>query len=235
VQVQQIAMVSPCLARVTLGGAELEGFTIAEPAASVRLLLSSSPSRELVMPTWNGNEFLMPDGRRPVIRTFTPRASRPRELELDIVIHDGGVASEWVTLAAPGAAVAVSGPGRGYTINREVDGYVLAGDESAIPAMSQLLEALPPEIAVRVIVEARPDARLALPEHPRSTVEWCASLFECISAIDVGEGERVWAAGEAAAMQRIRRYLFEERSIPRAHTTIRGYWKHGRAGDADGD
>jgi NADPH-dependent ferric siderophore reductase len=228
-------MVSPCLARVTLGGAELEGFTIAEPAASVRLLLPSSPSRELVMPTWNGNEFLMPDGRRPVIRTFTPRASRPRELELDIVIHDGGVASEWATRAEPQAAVAVSGPGRGHTIDREAKGYLLAGDESAIPAMSQLLEAIPPEIAVRVIVEARLEARHAVPEHPRRTVEWCESLFERILAIDIGEGERVWAAGEAAAMQRLRRHLFDDRAIPRSHTTIRGYWKQGRAGDGEAD
>jgi NADPH-dependent ferric siderophore reductase len=46
----------------------------------------------------------------------------------------------------------------------------------------------------------------------------------------------VWAAGEAAAMQRIRRHLFDEREIPRPRTWIRGYWKHGRAGDevADG-
>jgi NADPH-dependent ferric siderophore reductase len=43
----------------------------------------------------------------------------------------------------------------------------------------------------------------------------------------------VWAAGEAAAVQRIRRHLFEERSMARAHTTVRGYWKHGRAGDTD--
>jgi NADPH-dependent ferric siderophore reductase len=38
----------------------------------------------------------------------------------------------------------------------------------------------------------------------------------------------VWAAGEAAAMQRIRKHLFDERNAPRDHTTVRGYWKHGR-------
>jgi NADPH-dependent ferric siderophore reductase len=43
----------------------------------------------------------------------------------------------------------------------------------------------------------------------------------------------VWAAGEAAAVQRIRRHLFEELAVARSHTWIRGYWKHGRAGDGD--
>ena len=41
----------------------------------------------------------------------------------------------------------------------------------------------------------------------------------------------VWAAGEAAAVQRIRRYLFDERRDARDRTTVRGYWKHGRGGD----
>jgi NADPH-dependent ferric siderophore reductase len=36
-------------------------------------------------------------------------------------------------------------------------------------------------------------------------------------------------------MQRIRRHLFETREIPRPRTTIRGYWKHGRAGTDDGE
>jgi NADPH-dependent ferric siderophore reductase len=43
----------------------------------------------------------------------------------------------------------------------------------------------------------------------------------------------VWVAGEAAAMQRIRRHLFEDRGLSRAQASVRGYWKHGRGGDAD--
>ena len=44
---------------------------------------------------------------------------------------------------------------------------------------------------------------------------------------------RVWVAGEAAGVQRIRRHLFEERGLTRAQATVRGYWKHGRAGTDD--
>jgi len=36
------------------------------------------------MPSWNGNEFLLADGRRPTIRTFTPRRVDPEALELDL-------------------------------------------------------------------------------------------------------------------------------------------------------
>jgi NADPH-dependent ferric siderophore reductase len=62
-----------------------------------------------------------------------------------------------------------------------------------------------------------------------------SALVAAVHAAEIVDGARVWAAGEAAAMQRIRRYLFEERGIARPLTTVRGYWKHGRAGDNDGD
>jgi NADPH-dependent ferric siderophore reductase len=38
----------------------------------------------------------------------------------------------------------------------------------------------------------------------------------------------VWAAGEAAAMQRIRKYLFREIDFPRSDAHVRGYWKRGK-------
>jgi len=41
--------------------------------------------------------------------------------------------------------------------------------------------------------------------------------------------EKVWVAGEAAAVQRIRRHLFEERGLTRLSVHVRGYWKTGRS------
>lgn len=41
--------------------------------------------------------------------------------------------------------------------------------------------------------------------------------------------ESVWAAGEAAAVQRLRTHLFEDRGRSRSSVTARGYWKRGRA------
>ena len=228
------------MTRITLAGAELTGLTIEEPAASIRLLIPDPPTAELVMPVWNGNEFLHADGRRPTIRTFTPRRVDPAALEVDIeaVIHGEGPASAWARATAPGGPVALSGPGRGYAIDPEAPAFLLAGDETAIPAISQLLEALPRETSTVVIIEiAAADARLALPEHPNATVEWHEllpgtppgdALVNAIRAAELPPGVRVWAAGEAASVQRIRRYLFEERELPRSQTTIRGYWKRGR-------
>src|SRR5438876_1927801 len=131
VTVREVERLSPHMMRITFAGADLEGLTVEHPAASVRLLLPSSGAHELVVPSWNGNEFLLPDGRRPAIRTFTPRRVDPETLELDleIVLHDDGVASRWAEAAQPGDPAAVSGPGRGYAVDRDAPAFLLAGDE----------------------------------------------------------------------------------------------------------
>lgn len=231
--------------RVTLAGPELDEFAVDEPAASVRMLLPSPGHDDLVMPTWTGNEFLLPDGERPVIRTLTPRRVDPGALELDveIVIHDGGMASTWAATAQPGDPTAISGPARGYTIDGDASAFVLAGDETAIPAICQLVESLPAEAEVQAHIEiADPDARLPIPDHPRLNVHWHELpggsapgdvLVPAIEGAEIVPGTRVWGGGEAAAMQRIRRYLFEERALPRRQATIRGYWKHGRISSND--
>src|ERR1700736_2219714 len=242
VTVGRVERLSPRMVRVTLAGADIEGLTAEHPAASARLLLPSTGTHSVIAPVWNGNEFLLPDGQRPTIRTFTPRRFDPEALELDleIVIHGDGVASEWAAAAEPGRPAAVAGFGRGYAIDHEAPAFLLAGDETALPAISQLLESLPHDAAVEVHIEiAGADARLPLPAHPRGTVEWCdlppgdapgAALLTAIRSAAVPPDARVWVAGEAAGVQRVRRHLFEERGVPRRQASIRGYWKHGQRG-----
>ena len=191
------------------------------------------------MPTWNGNLFELAGGEPAPIRTFTPRYfdAATDTLTIDVVAHESGVASDWSSLASAGDEVAVSGPGRGYEIDVLAAGYLLAGDESAMPAISQLLEQLPEDISVQVLIEiATPDARLDLPAHPSSQVRWLeaadgaepgASMVAAITALDEVPAV-VWVAGEAAAVQKIRRHLFDDRGLSRSAATVRGYWKHGR-------
>ena len=230
--------------RVVVGGAELAGLDPGLPGASVRLLLPPSGT-DLVIPTWQGNEFLLPDGTRPILRTLTPRRLDADALELtvDVVVHDESPLSVWATTSSPGDPVAVSGTGRGYTIDPDAQHYVLAGDASAIPAIGQLLESLPGTARVDVIIEvAQPDARLELPSHLGANVRWIDrpdgadpgdALVQAVTGAEVDDGTRVWAAGEAAAMQRIRKHLFEERGVGRTNAVVRGYWKRGRSGEPD--
>lgn len=245
VAVTRVESVTPWLRRITLGGEAFEGFTADEPAASVRLLIPRPSAAELVVPTWRGNEFLLPDDTKPTIRTFTPRAFDPvaLELDVDVVIHGQGPASAWAAAASMGIPAAVSGPGRGYAVDTDASHFVVAGDESAIPAVRQVLDALPLHASARAFIEVgRPDARTHISDRANSPITWLdlaedatpgSQLAATMQATPLDAGTRIWAAGEAASMQRIRRHCFETVGIPRAHCTIRGYWKHGRGGDID--
>ncbi|MCL1598309.1 MAG: siderophore-interacting protein, partial [Actinomycetia bacterium] len=161
-EVRRTEEISRYMTRVILSGSDLEGFHLGEPAASVRLLLPRDD--ELEIPTWAGNEFLNRNGSRPAIRTLTPRRfdARALELHLDVVLHGSGVASGWAETTTSGDEVAVSGPGRGYTIDPDAAAFILVGDETAIPAICQLLEQFP-RVPIAVHLSIRnPEARVDL-------------------------------------------------------------------------
>ncbi len=238
-RVTDLTRISPYLTGVTLAGPELQGFDRGLPAASVRLLVPEL-HRDVVMPTWNGNEFLLADGSRPIIRTLTPVQfdDETLQLELHVVLHGHGPLSDWVSHGGIGATVAVSGTGRGYEADAEARRLVVVGDESALPAITVLMNELRPELEMTVLVEVRSAAaRIEMPERPGSTVQWLAAHVDAppgdalvaavVAAEPTGE-DRIWAAGEAAAMQKIRRNLFEERALSRSSGVVRGYWKVAR-------
>lgn len=237
---QSTEVLSPRMTRVVLGGDELDGFAIEGPASSVRLLLPPAGSTDLVMPAWTGNQFELPNGERAPIRTFTPRFFDPaqRSLTIDVVLHDTGAAIDWVRTAAIGDEVAISGPGRHDPIDPGARSHLLAGDESTMPAIAQLLETIPADRTVTVHIEiAAPEAKLALPHHPNAEISWhelaadAAPGDAIVAAVTATDDlpDAIWVAGEAAAVQRLRTHLFDERGRNRRNVTARGYWKLGRS------
>jgi len=224
------------LTRVHVTG-DVARFAGIEPAASLRVLLPEPDGLEI--PDWNGNEFLLTDGRRPGIRTLTPGTLAGDTMALDVVMHGEGRLPAWAATARPDSPLALSGPGSGYHVDSEAPAYLLGGDETAVPAIGQLLGAIPGGVPVAVVVEARPGAAPRWPERPSTSVRTVpsdpdappgAALVATIATTEIAPAARVWVAGEAAAVQRVRKDLLEGRGVPRAHCTIRGYWKHGRAG-----
>ncbi|MDX2380312.1 MAG: siderophore-interacting protein [Acidimicrobiia bacterium] len=237
--VRTVDLLTPHMVRIVAGGDELDGFTIAEPAASVRVLIPADDG-SLEIPAWTGNQWERPDGSRPPVRTLTPRALDivGRELTLDVVLHERGAASDWARRAAPGDEIAISGPASGYSIDPMASSFVLAGDEAALPAIGQLLEWLPRSARIESHIEiGDAGAEQQLPTHPQATVRWhvtrpgatpgeaFATVIESLEELP----DAIWVAGEAAAVQRVRRHLFESRGLTRSAVSARGYWKYGRS------
>jgi NADPH-dependent ferric siderophore reductase len=240
VSVAAVRPVTGWLIRVTLEGHGVEAMDEAGVASSVRLLVPGPEG--LLLPDWNGNEFLLSDGSRPVLRTLTPLRRDGDRLDVEVVLHADGPLSDWAKSAAPGTAAAVSGPGRPSGPAPGAPAYLIAGDEAAVPAIGRVLAHLTPAERVEVLIETRhPGDPAPLSERPDVSVVWLPAgdapgevLAEAAADADLPDGVRVWAAGEAAAMHRIRSHL-KESGVPRTHATVRGYWKHGKASGASGE
>jgi NADPH-dependent ferric siderophore reductase len=248
VEVARSERISPTFQRVTFTGPALEGFAITSPTGHVKLFLPPPGETEPALPTFGPNGLVWPEGAPPAtVRTYTPRRFDASRLELDVefFLHGSGAASTWAQQAVPGDRAAIGGPGRGYDPDPAAPWFLLAGDETAVPAIAMLLETIAPGIPVDVLVEVEgDDAEPALPDHPRATTTWVhrdgAPAGERLEAavraatLPMGHG-RVWVATEAAAVRRVREHLLVERGLAAPRVTTRGYWRVGTPNHPDHD
>ncbi|GAA3034358.1 siderophore-interacting protein [Microbacterium dextranolyticum] len=218
---------SPYLVRVVLGGEGFAAFEDRPETDKYVKLKFTTPSPESL----------------PVTRTYTVRSvdHEARTLAIDFVVHgDEGLAGPWAARARPGDRLSLMGPGGGYAPDATADAHVLAGDLSALPAISAALEALPADAVGHAIIEVDSDAAI-LPLHAPDGVriEWAIDPDHAIDALaavlrqlDWPEGDvQVFAHGERESMKAIRAVLFDERGLDRARVSLSGYWARGRTED----
>lgn len=218
--------------RITLTGAELEGFAPAGPASYIKLIFPEPGQTEPVRP--------LPDGPRAVsMRTYTPLAVRPEALEVDVdfVLHGEGPASSWAAQASVGQVLFLMGPGPGYAVNADAKQHLLIADDSALPAVETILAALPRAARVQVLLEVMTGAEERRLHSPAQlAVRWLARgtnhraagqpTEKALRALPpITPDTQIYLACEAAAMRRIRTLLIEELGVNRTQIVGRGYWK----------
>lgn len=218
--------------RITLTGAELEGFSPAGPASYIKLIFPEPGQTEPTRP--------LPDGPRAVsMRTYTPLAVRPEALEVDVdfVLHGEGPASTWAAQATVGQVLFLMGPGPGYAVDTDTTQHLLIADDSALPAVETILAALPASARAQVLLEviseaeqrplhsaAQLDTRwLARGSDHRSAGQPLAAALRLLPPI--APEARIYLACEAAAMRRLRQLLIDELGVDRSRIVGRGYWK----------
>jgi NADPH-dependent ferric siderophore reductase len=116
--------------------------------------------------------FLREPGGRRVKRRYTIRHARPDtgEFDLDVLLHGHGPGATWGATARPGDAVEFQGP-RGKLELTSADWHLLAGDESALPAIAAVCEALPATERALAFIEVG-DESDELPLPPSAQVHW---------------------------------------------------------------
>lgn len=245
-QVVRTRRLGPSMVRVTFGGEDLAYFFSDGHDQSLSVFLPHPGQTEPQVPLelgdgwWQGWREL-PDDVRAVMRSYTLRALRrnPDEIDIDFVLHTpAGPASSWAARATAGDRVLVLGPA--IADNRAIrfrppadtDLVVVWGDDSAVPAVSAILESLPAGTRARVWLEVHDAGDIQdLATEADAEVTWLVRQ-EAIGTIrtaqlPAAEHPYVWIAGESGSVKALRRHFVGERGVDRRRVTFVGYWRQG--------
>lgn len=247
--VLRVADITPHVRRITFTGTDLKRFE--GDSLHVRLLF---PPQGVHPPEWprpgkNGRPVWPPEDRRPAQRIYTIRRidAAAGEMDIDFVLHAApGIASGWAEAARAGAVIGLMGPG-GREI-RPAAHVLLAGDETAIPAMARILERLPEDTTGQALIEVEDEREVQDLAHPAGvTLLWLFRrgrepgrndlLADAVMASPLPDHGDVfcWLGAEEAIARRIRTHWREEKGLDRARCLAVGYWTHAAAQGGRGE
>ncbi|EJM95610.1 siderophore-interacting protein [Herbaspirillum sp. YR522] len=180
-------------------------------------------------------KFVFPDGNGESIRRdYTPTEHDPQrgELTLEFALHAEGAATDWARRATEGMPAVIAGPRGSMIVPDDYDWYVLAGDLSALPAITRRLKEIPAGTRVTAVIEiAHLGDMRQFDTRAELDVKWVANgdeLLAAVRALDLSSGEGyVWGGGEAATMTRLRTVLLDEKQHPKGAMRVSAYWKPG--------
>ena len=190
--VDRVERLSPAFTRVWFAGAGLAEFGNPGETYDQRIKVIFPPAGGRVpvlaesadwWPQWQG----LPEDERGAMRTYSIRdivgAGPSTQVAVDFVLHvaEGltGPASRWASAAEPGDEVLLIGPRRGEPwggVEFRPSGaraVLLAGDETAVPAISRILLDLEPGVTGDVFVEVpSQEDVLPLQAPPGFEIHW---------------------------------------------------------------
>ena len=180
--VTAIADVTPTFRRFTFGGPDLGEYGDPGLDQRIKIVFPTETTPIEDMPTgadWWTQWREMDEDRRPPFRTYTTRYARSEvaEVDVDMVAHEvSGPASAWIAQAKVGDEVLIYAPttahsgvsfGIDFVPPATTEHMLLAGDETAAPAIAVILEQLPRDARGIVVVEVpHTDDVAYFPQHP---------------------------------------------------------------------
>jgi NADPH-dependent ferric siderophore reductase len=236
---------SPHTVRITAGGPGFGALRLNEFTDKYAKIIFVDPGLGLTPPyDLAALRESLPPGRQPVTRTYTLRRAdaERQQVAIDFVVHgDKGIAAPWAAHAEPGDVLAMSGAGGAYQPDPACDWHLLAGDESALPAICSALDALPAEARGLAYLETS-DPGEFLDAAPPSGMEviWLHRsepgsrprlLADALQAGPWLPGRAdVFAHGERESMKAVRSAL-KARLGHGDQLSLSGYWASGRTED----
>lgn len=245
-RVRSAERITPHMIRIVLGGPGLADFTAGEYTDHYIKLLF--PPAGVTYPEPFDLQQIreaLPRDQWPRMRTYTVRRwdAEARELTVDVVHHgDHGLAGPWAARAQPGDEIRFAGPGGAYAPAPSADWHLLAGDESALPAIAASLEKLAPGARAHVFIEVgNPAEEQKLETSADASITWLhrrdtpvgEALVRAVTDLTFPPGTpHAFVHGEAGFVKDLRRVLLIDRAVPRDRLSISGYWRLGHDEDA---
>lgn len=246
--VQRTERLTPHLIRITLGGAEMDGFTSPGFDDHVKLFFPDPATGRLALPTATADGMAWPEGAKPVMRDYTPHHhdADAGTLQIDFALHDAGPATAWALRAEPGDLLGVGGPRGSFIVPMAFDWHLLVGDDTALPAIARRLQELP--AGARAVVLAEVDGaedEVALPTAAQARVVWVhrsrtaagasePPLLAALRETLLPTGDfHAWIGCESAAAKALRAHVANECKANPKWIRASGYWRRGAAGTHD--
>ncbi len=243
VEVRAIQDITPRMRRLTVSGENVARFLPLD-ALHFNILIQKPGVREPQWPTVGPDGMILwaePD-LRPDFRKYTVRSvDREAEtIDIDFVLHsDAGPGSDLAERAKIGDRFGIAGPGGGGLV--AADWYLFAGDETALPAIARMLEALPANTSGKAIIEVASRDEIQSLVHPegieliwlmrdRSITETASMLLNAVRSADIPRDGRkiyVWSGCELEDFRHIRAYLRNELRLAKEEHLVVSYWRRG--------
>jgi len=233
---------TPGMVRLTFNGEGLASFRSTGIADEyVRLFFPDPETGELVLPEIDaeGRWSFPAERHRVQYSTYTVRRfDEVRcELDIDLVVHAGGRASDWACGAEAGERIVINNPRGLYKPPPDLRWQVLIADATGLPAIARILETCPADVDSRVFIEIDDEAdQQELGIHHRASVVWLrgdtanparSKLLDVLPTLPMEtDGGYLWVAAEKSIVRALRSQAdafscFEERQ------KLVSYWSRG--------
>ncbi|THJ56745.1 siderophore-interacting protein [Candidatus Frankia alpina] len=232
--------ITPHAVRITIGGEDLRRFQPMGFDQWFRLYIPREGQQGLRRPDRAGlsgyvQYLSMSKAARPVMRNYTVRAFRAdsAELDIDVMTHDGAVASAWAGHARPGDPVAILDEGIMYTPSPDVEWTLLVCDESGLPAVAGICDAR----GEAFLEVPAPDDGQEIDAPVGVHLHWLSRddpharpgglVRAAVAALDPPKGRAyAFVVGESVMVTGLRRFLVTERAMPKEDISFCGYWRY---------
>ena len=214
---------SPSFRRVVLTAPGIEG-------------LRHQPGQDLMLRVPLGGDRVV--NRRYTIRSFDPAR---KVVTLDVSVHGAGPGTDWISVARAGDRIDAIGPRGKVTVRPQADWHLFLADETGLPGVLAMVEALPPGSTATAVLEvdtAADEQAFAAAPGASHDVRWlhragrsvpgdADPMLAAAAAVELPAGVgHAYVAAEAGVVRAVTRALVE-RGLSPEQISGKAYWRRG--------